>query len=50
MDYNLDISKLKGIGAKTKALLAKLNIYTVADMLSHYPIRYEKFEEQGSIK
>ena len=50
MDYNLDISKLKGIGAKTKALLAKLNIYTVADMLSHYPIRYEKFEEPGSIK
>ena len=50
MDYNLDISKLKGIGAKTKALLAKLNIYTVADMLSHYPIRYEKFEEPGKIK
>ncbi len=50
MDYNLDISKLKGIGAKTKALLTKLNIYTVADMLSHYPIRYEKFEEPGSIK
>lgn len=50
MDYNLDISKLKGIGAKIKAMLAKLNIYTVADMLSHYPIRYEKFEEPGNIK
>lgn len=32
---------LKGVGEKRAALLAKLNIYTVGDLLAHYPREYE---------
>ncbi len=31
------ISEVKGIGAKTEELFHKLGVYTVGDILLHYP-------------
>ena len=36
-----DLEEIAGIGAKTKELLAKLKIFTVEDLVNHYPFRYE---------
>ena len=35
------LEKIKGIGPKTKELLNKLNIYTINDLLTYYPFRYD---------
>lgn len=37
----MDLLSIKGLGAKTKVLLEKLNIYTVEDLLTYYPCRYD---------
>ena len=36
-----DLEKIEGIGPKTKELLEKLQIYTIEDLVNHYPFRYE---------
>lgn len=38
---NLAIAEMKGVGAKTAELLAKLGIVSVQDILFHLPLRYE---------
>lgn len=43
MDYSDDITKLKGIGDKTAKLFYRLDIYTVRDLLHHFPRNYELF-------
>ena len=35
------IDEIAGIGPKTKELLEKLNIFTIEDLIEHYPFRYE---------
>lgn len=35
------IEDIAGIGPKTKELLEKLKIYTIEDLIEHYPFRYE---------
>ena len=35
------LEKIKGIGPKTKELFNKLNIYTINDLLTYYPFRYD---------
>lgn len=37
----LDVSKVKGIGPKSLMLLNKIGIYTVNDLVTHYPFRYD---------
>lgn len=37
----MDIKYVKGVGQAKAAMLAKLNIFTVGDLLEHYPRRYE---------
>ncbi len=47
------IRSLKGIGDKTAKLYEKLGIFTVGDLLSHYPRAYESMEPPvpiGSLK
>ena len=39
MNYKLE--NIEGIGPKTIELLEKLQIYTVEDLINHYPFRYE---------
>jgi len=36
-----ELEQIEGIGPKTKELLAKLQIYTINDLIEHYPFRYE---------
>ena len=36
-----ELQYLKGVGPKTLSLLNKLNIFTIEDLISHYPYRYE---------
>ncbi len=38
---NLALANLKGVGAKTAALLEKLGLQSVQDLLFHLPLRYE---------
>lgn len=35
------LENIEGIGPKTKELLEKLQIYTIEDLINHYPFRYE---------
>ncbi len=35
------LSKVKGIGPKTEPLLNKLGIFTIDDLVTHYPFRYD---------
>lgn len=47
MNETSSITSLKGIGEKTKDLFAKIGVYTVGDILLHFPrtyIRYPKME------
>ena len=39
------ISEIKGIGAKTEELFHKLGVYTVGDILLHYPRTYVQYPE-----
>lgn len=40
MDKNTPIGELNGVGKKRAELYGKLNIFTVGDLVSHYPRRY----------
>lgn len=50
MEFTTNIQNLKGIGAKTAALFAKLNIVTVGDLLYHFPRNYETMEAPKAIR
>lgn len=43
------ISVLKGIGEKTEKLFNKTGVYTVGDLIHHFPRRYEIYEPPVSI-
>lgn len=45
MNLNLkeSVTAIKGIGEETAAGLAEMNIYTVHDLLEHFPYRYEDY-------
>lgn len=38
---DISCNQLQGVGQRTLQLLHKLNIYTVQDLLLHFPLRYE---------
>ena len=42
MDQTSKIGAVKGIGAKTEQLFHNLGVYTVGDILLHYPRDYKK--------
>ena len=42
-----ELKDVKGIGPKALALLNKINIYTVEDLVTHYPFRYEILERNN---
>ena len=37
----MKLTDIKGIGAKSEVLLNKLGIFTIDDLLTYYPTRYE---------
>lgn len=43
MNYSDNITVLKGIGDKTAGLFRKLSVYTIKDLLDHFPRDYEPF-------
>lgn len=44
MNERTGIGELKGIGEKTEKLFHKLGVYTVGDLLRHYPRGYDIYE------
>ena len=44
MELKDTISTIKGIGEKTEKLFAKLDIFTVEDLLEHYPRTYDSYQ------
>lgn len=49
MNQNTPITEIKGIGEKSAKLFQKLDIFTVGDLIGHYPRDYETFEEPVAI-
>ena len=43
MNRNSSIQEIKGVGAKTEELFHKIGVYTVGDILLHYPRTYIKY-------
>ena len=41
----MNIQQLKGIGEKTAALLSRLSVYTVKDLVGLYPRAYDVYEK-----
>ena len=39
-----NILAVKGVGQKTAALLNKLKITTIEELLKHYPVKYEEYK------
>lgn len=44
MQRSDSVRKIKGVGEKAEQCLNKLNIYTVEDLLEHYPRSYDEFK------
>lgn len=45
----MEVSKVKGLGPKATQLLNKIGVYTVNDLVTHYPFRYDVLK-RGSLK
>ncbi|MDO5725413.1 MAG: ATP-dependent DNA helicase RecG, partial [Tissierellia bacterium] len=41
----ISVNNLKGVGKKTAELLGKLNIFTVNDLINHFPRSYEDYND-----
>ncbi len=50
MELNASIKYLKGVGEKRAAMLAKLGIFTLRDLLTFYPRTYEDWSKITAIK
>ncbi len=50
MEKTASITTLKGVGEKTGKLFEKAGIFTLGDLLRHYPRSYDIFEEPLEIK
>ncbi len=49
MNISSSIGEIKGIGAKTEQLFHRLGVYTVGDILLHYPRDYEKLPSMQTV-
>lgn len=45
MYLNESVTRVKGVGKKTAAVLSKLGIFTVGDLVTHFPRKYESYGE-----
>ena len=50
MSDAIPVNRIKGVGEKTAALFGKINIYTVDDLIRHYPRDYETYDAPVSIR
>ncbi len=42
-----ELKDVKGVGPKSLSLLNKINIYTIEDLVTHYPFRYDILERNN---
>lgn len=49
MDFNDSITQIKGIGPKSAALFAKLDVFNVGQLISYYPRDYEEYKLPADI-
>ncbi len=45
-----ELEQIEGIGPKTKELLEKLRIFTIDDLINHYPFRYEVIKRSNLLE
>ena len=45
MEWNTPVQELKGIGEQRQKKLQKLDIFTIEDLLTHYPREYKDRSE-----
>lgn len=45
MDFQTSLRQVKGVGDKTEKLFQKLGVYTVGDILLHFPRTYQEYPE-----
>lgn len=50
IDLKVSVQSIKGVGPKTAQLFAKINVFTVEDLLNCYPRSYERFEAPVSVE
>lgn len=50
MSDAIPVNRIKGVGEKTAALFGKINVFTVEDLIGHYPKDYETYDAPVSIR
>lgn len=50
MSDAIPVNRIKGVGEKTAALFGKINVYTIDDLIRHYPRGYETYDAPVSIR
>ena len=50
MSDAIPVNRIKGVGEKTAALFGKINVFTVEDLIRHYPKDYETYDAPVSIR
>lgn len=50
MDWNDSVMTVKGVGPKTAALMEKLGINTVGELLGYYPVSYDGYEAPVTVR
>ena len=50
MSDAIPIKRIKGVGDKTAALFGRINVFTVEDLIGHYPRDYETYDAPVSIR
>jgi ATP-dependent DNA helicase RecG len=50
MSDAIHVNRIKGVGEKTAALFGKINVYTVDDLIRHYPRDYETYDAPVSVR
>ena len=46
----IPVNRIKGVGEKTAALFGRINVFTVEDLIGHYPRDYETYDAPVSIR
>ena len=50
VDWNDSVMTVKGVGPKTAALMGKLGITTVGELLEYYPVSYDSYEAPVTVR